>query len=472
MGRQLTPDASALLREKIEALGVAVLTPRDTRAVVPLGDGRIRLLFANGEPLDTGFLVIAAGITPRDELARACDLALAPRGGVVIDDHLLTSDPRIHAIGECASHAGLTYGLAAPGYLMADTLAARLRGDKNARFPGATLATRLKLLGVDVCSAGDFQADGESLVHRTPDTYRELVIRRGRLVGALSVGPCPDTARLQAAVEARRFFFPRRRRRFLNTGVLFPAEESADPSLWPAEAVVCACKNITRGRLTSALREGHATAEALAAATGASSVCGSCRPLLAALAGSPAAPARPAFSARLLLAVCALAVALVALLVFAGPVPRGQSVEHRAPWEFLLLEPWWRRATGFTVLGCAALSLVLSLRKRVDRLASLGSFGGWRVLHSVLGLGGLATLLAHTGLSLGDNFNRVLLLDFLGLVALGAAAGLVTSLESRLDPRRALRLRRAYTWAHIVLVWPLPPLVGFHIAVAYTYGAP
>ena len=471
MGRQLTPAASALLREKVEALGVAILTPRDTRAVHSLPDGRVQLLFTNGEPLDTGFLVIAAGITPRDELARACDLAVAPRGGVIVDDHLVTSDPRIHAIGECASHAGLVYGLVAPGYLMAETLAARLLGRKDARFTGATLATRLKLLGVDVCSAGDFQQDGESLVHRTPDTYRELVFQRGRLVGALSVGPCPETARLQSAVDARRFCFPHRRRQFLDTGLLFPAEESADPALWPAEAVVCACKNISRGRLTTALREGHSTPDALAAATGASTVCGSCRPLLVTLAGSPAVPARPAISARFLLAVCALAAVLVLLVVFVHPIPVGQSIEHRAPWEFLLLDPWWRRFTGFCVLGCAALSLVLSLRKRIQRF-TLGSFGGWRVLHTVLGLAGLAALVVHTGLDLGTNFNRLLLLDFLGLVALGVAAGFVTALEARLDPRRALRLRRAYTWAHIVLVWPLPPLVGFHIATAFYYGAP
>ncbi len=471
MGRQLTPDASALLRAKVEALGVRVLTPRDTRAVRPLRDGCIELNFTNAEPLRVGFLVIAAGIVPRDELARACDLECHPRGGVVIDDHLVTSDPRIHAVGECASHAGLTYGLAGPGYLMAEILAERLLGDKNVRFRGATLATRLKLLGVDVCSAGDFQSEGESVVHRTADTYRELVFQRGRLVGALSVGPCPETARLQAAVEARKFFWPHRRNQFSDTGLLFDAEESADPALWPADAVVCACKGVTRGRLTAALREGCATADALAACTGASTVCGSCRPLLVTLAGAPATPPRPTLSARLLFGVCTFAMLVALLVVFARPIPHGQSVEQRAPWEFLLLDPWWRRATGFTVLGCAVASLVLSLRKRIRRF-TLGSFGGWRVLHTVLGLLGLVTLVAHTGMNLGSNFNRILLIDFLGLVALGVAAGFVTALEARLDPRRALRLRRAYTWAHIVLVWPLPPLVGFHIAAAYYYGAP
>lgn len=469
MARQLTPAASEILRRQIEALGVVTHSAKDTRLVTPSPLG-LQLFFTDGSTLETNFLVVATGITPRDELARAANLPCGRRGGVEVDDFLRTEDRAISAVGECACHRGKVYGLVAPGYLMAEVLVHNLANPgSRRRFSGSPLATRLKLLGVDVFSTGEFQRDAESIVHRTGDGYRELIIDNGHLVGALSVGPHPEAARLQDLAERRRWLSPWRRNRFRRTGNLWPEVASTNPNDWPADAIVCSCKGITRGQLTTALRDGHATPAALASFTGASTVCGSCKPLLAALAGAtPGDAIKPSRSAKPLLVFSVAAALLAVALVLMPPLGYGQSIEHKKPWEFLFLDSWWRQATGFGVLGCAVLSLVLSLRKRIKRF-SLGSFGGWRVLHTILGVGGLATLFAHTGLRLGDNFNRLLMLDFLGLVVLGAAAGLVTSLEARLDPLRANTLRRAYTWAHIVLVWPLPPLVGFHILAAYYY---
>jgi nitrite reductase (NADH) large subunit len=468
MARQLTPEASALLCKQIETLGVVVHSPRDTRSVTATPDG-VRLHFADHSTLDTGLLVVATGITPRDELARHADLPCGRRGGVTVDDYLRTADPAISAIGECACHRGTVYGLVAPGYLMAEVLVHNLTTEgPRLRFTGSPLAARLKLLGVDVFSTGDFQREGESLVHRTAHTYREIILDQGHLIGALSVGPHSEAARLQDQVERRRWISPWRRNRFRRTGRLWNDVTPANPNDWPANAIVCSCKGITRGQLTAAIRDGHTTTAALAGLTGASTVCGSCKPLLAALSGGAAEVATPARSARPLLVFSLFAAALAIAVLLMRPPAYGQSIEHQARWEFLLLETWWRMATGYSVLGCAVLSLVLSLRKRIRRF-SLGSFGGWRVLHTALGLAGLATLLAHTGLHLGGNFNLVLMLDFLGLIALGSAAGLVTALETRLDPFRAKTLRSLYTWTHIVLVWPLPALVGFHIMAAYYY---
>ena len=106
-------------------------------------------------------VVISAGIRPRDELARDCGLEVGPRGGVVVDDMLRTSDPDIFAIGEVALHRGMIYGLVAPGYEMADVAAANLAGATRT-FSGFDLSTKLKLMGVDVASFGDpfTEADG------------------------------------------------------------------------------------------------------------------------------------------------------------------------------------------------------------------------------------------------------------------------------------------------------------------------
>jgi len=465
MTRQLTPKSAALLAEKVAALGVTVLFNRNTKAVAPVGGG-LELTFDRHEPLACDLLVIAAGIKPRQELAEACGLVCDRRGGVVVDDRLTTSDPKILAIGECASHRSMVYGLVAPGYLMAEVAAERLAGGR-ATFTGAPLSARLKLLGVEVSALGEFQDPGDSLVHANHDVHRQLILRRGRLVGAIVVGPNPEIGRLQDAVERRRYVFPWRLGRFARTGLLWGAK-AADPAEWPAGTVVCNCRGITRGALSEACRQGCRTIDELAQKTGASTVCGSCRPLLAQLAGTAGAAAAPVRGRGALLGICALGVAVAAAIAFMPPVIVGQSVEHAAPWEVLFTEPPVRRVTGFVVLGLTVASLLLSLRKRIRRLA-WGNFGWWRVLHTALGLAGVAGLVAHTGFRLGENLNRVLMLNFLGLVLLGTCAGAVTALEAKLDVLAARRLRTFWTWAHIVMAWPLPVLLTFHVLSAYYF---
>ena len=467
MARQLTPAAAALLKEKVEALGVEVRLAQDSEAIFVSQQGALSIEISGQDCLTVDLVVIAAGIRPRQELAEAAGLACDRRGGVTIGDTLATSDPRIFAIGECAAHRGMIYGLAAPGYQMAEALADRIAGQRRT-FRGGPLSARLKLLGIEVAALGEFQDAGESKVHASTDTHRELIFRRGRLVGAISVGPNPEAARLQDAVDARQFVWPWRRNRFSTTGSLWDEQDATDPNRWPAGAIVCNCRSVTRGVLSQACRTGCASAAELSATTGAGSVCGSCRPLLAQIAGDRELSAPPLGGRRWLLGACVVAATSVTAGLLRGPFVTGASIELRRWIDIVWTEPVWQRATGFTILGVAAATLLLSLRKRIARI-SWGDFGWWRVLHAGLGVLGLAVLVAHTGLRLGSNFNRVLMLDFIALIAVGALAGTVTSLEARFDIRTARRLRSFWTWSHIVLVWPLPVLLIFHVLSAYYF---
>src|SRR5437762_7234021 len=129
MALQLDETGGAVLRRRIEDLGVEVHTATSTKEIIAEdGDGgRVRALrFANGDELDVDLLVFSAGIRPRDELARAAGLPVGERGGIVIDESCRTEDPAIYAIGECASYDGRCYGLVAPGYQMARAAAAAL----------------------------------------------------------------------------------------------------------------------------------------------------------------------------------------------------------------------------------------------------------------------------------------------------------------------------------------------------------
>lgn len=194
MERQLDRAAGALLRQRIEALGIEVLLGAETEAVLG-SDGVTGLRLKDGRELPADLVVTAVGIRPEVRLARAAGLACGR--GVRVDDALATSDPSIFALGECAEHRGLTYGLVWPAYEQADVLARRLAGEE-ASYSGTVVFTSLKVGGVPVWSGGEVADDapGEALTLRDGrhGHYRRLLIQDGRLRGAVLVGDVADGA--------------------------------------------------------------------------------------------------------------------------------------------------------------------------------------------------------------------------------------------------------------------------------------
>lgn len=193
MERQLDGPAAALLKRAIEAQGIEVLLLADTARV--LGQERATALeLADGRVLAADLVVCAVGIRPQTRLAR--DAGLRVERGIVVDDHLAASDENIFALGECAEHRGIVYGLVEPAYDQARILARRLAGDDSATYQGSTLATNLKVSGVNVFSAGRFLEepvdDVITLVDEAAGTYKKLVLHEGRLQGAVLVGDTAD----------------------------------------------------------------------------------------------------------------------------------------------------------------------------------------------------------------------------------------------------------------------------------------
>ena len=166
MERQLDARAAGMLKSAVEARGIAVHLNAETVRI--RGKGRAQAVaLKDGRQFDADLVVVAAGIRPSVDLARTADLRTDR--GILVDDHLQTSRPGIHAIGECAEHRGVCYGLVEPAYEQARVLAAHLAGE-DVRYPGSVLATNLKVSGVNVFSAGDFLgAPGtEPIVSPTP----------------------------------------------------------------------------------------------------------------------------------------------------------------------------------------------------------------------------------------------------------------------------------------------------------------
>jgi nitrite reductase (NADH) large subunit len=193
MERQLDPVAGAMLKQDLARRGIAVIT--NTTAEAILGANHVdRVVLADGREMAADLVVMAVGIRPNIELARNCGLAV--NRGVEVDDRLATSDPAIHAIGECVEHRGEVFGLVAPLYDMARSLAARLCGDDTAIYEPAATATRLKVTGIDMFSAGDIYGDEDTEILMFRDAargiYKRLVTRDEYIVGTLLYGDVHD----------------------------------------------------------------------------------------------------------------------------------------------------------------------------------------------------------------------------------------------------------------------------------------
>ncbi|KQQ91683.1 nitrite reductase large subunit NirB [Massilia sp. Leaf139] len=285
MAVQVDEPGARVLRGRIEELGVTVHTGKNTLEIVDGEDATHRMRFADGSVLDTDMIVFSAGIRPRDELARACGLALGPRGGVAIDDDCLSSDPHIYAVGECAAWRGQLFGLVAPGYDMARTAARHVLGAPGG-FAGADLSTKLKLMGVDVASIGD--AHGTSAGSRSVQylderrqTYKKLVVSAcgKRLLGAVLVGDAAEYGTLlQMALNG--IDLPD-----APESLILP-QSSASPKqgvgihALPDAAQICSCNDVSKGALCAAVRDGAASIGALKKCTGAGTACGGCVPLV------------------------------------------------------------------------------------------------------------------------------------------------------------------------------------------------
>lgn len=470
MARQLDAGGAAALRAELAARSIDVVTDDALKEV--RGRERVQsLLLRRGGELPCDTLIVAAGIVPQVQLA--LDAGLPIGRGVRVDDRMRTVDPHIFAVGECAEHRGRVYGLVAPGFEQAAVAAHAIAGHGGARYEGSLVATRLKVVDTPVFSIGavadDVPPDARTHTHGDEGArrYRSIVLQRGRLVGATAVGACDSVPRLQEAVIGTRRVWPWQVARFKRCGELWAQPRANDIAAWPDAAIVCQCAGVSCGTLRAAIGAGASTLPMLCAATGASSVCGTCRPQVQALLGSAAAP-EPVRGARWLWAA-GVAGALAAVGLLAAPsIGYADSAQLRWRWDTIWRDPAIKQTSGFVLLALMGLLASLGLRKRVRRF-TLGGFDGWRVVHVAAGSLALVALLAHTGGRAGANINLALSLSLLGAAAAGALGSAAIAREHRW-PAAARAWRRASFWVHLVLLWPLPALLAAHVAKFYFFG--
>ena len=287
MAVQIDDSGGRVLRARIAELGVGIHTGKSSVGITDGETHAQRIRFADGTDLQTDLIVFSAGIRPRDELARAAGLEVGERGGIIIDAACRTSDPGIFAIGECALWDGKLYGLVAPGYQMANVAAAQLLERSGARFAGADLSTKLKLMGVDVASLGDAHgAPGGarvcSLVDERRRVYKKLVLSEDgqRLLGGILIGEAEDYGALLQMVQ-NGLPLPANPELLLLPPTQDAARSAAlGAAALPDNAQICSCNSVSKGDLRAAIAGGATSLGALKKCTMAASSCGGCASLV------------------------------------------------------------------------------------------------------------------------------------------------------------------------------------------------
>lgn len=282
MPAQVDEGGAAILEKLVTDLGLQVHTGVGTQEIerneAAAPAERLRIGLSDDTTIDAALVVFSAGIRPRDRIARDAGLEVGPRGGIVTDLGLATSDPNIYAIGECAAVEGVCYGLVAPGYTTAEIVADRLLGGAG-EFPGADMSTKLKLLGVDVASFGDAHGRTEGalsvvLHDAARGTYAKLVISDDAqtLLGGILVGDATQYAALRPLVGRPLPAEP--------AALISPAGAELGADALPDEAQICSCNDVSKGAICGAIADGACDIPAIKSCTKAGTSCGGCVPMI------------------------------------------------------------------------------------------------------------------------------------------------------------------------------------------------
>lgn len=284
--RQLDRTAGDLLQKSLEERGLKFLLPQFTSELLDNGDGRVcGVKFKDGSVIPADLVVMAAGIRPNSDLAESAGLAC--NRGILVSDTLQTYDPRIYAIGECASHRGIAYGLVAPLFEQAKVCANHLAMLGYGRYEGSVTSTKLKVTGIDLFSAGEFMGDdgSEQITLSDPigGVYKKLVIKDNILVGACLYGDTADGGWYFRMVKERANVSEIRDHLMFGENAIGDTghQGQSKTTNMPDDMEVCGCNGVCKGTIVKAIQEhGLFSVDDVKKHTKAASSCGSCTGLV------------------------------------------------------------------------------------------------------------------------------------------------------------------------------------------------
>lgn len=285
MERQLDQPASIMLRRELEGQGMKFLLSKNSESI--LGKKRVTgVRFTDGSEEAADLVVMAVGIRPNISLAKSS--GIETNRGIVVNDYMETDAPHVYSVGECAEHRGIAYGLVAPLYEQGAVLAKRLAGLDTQGYEGSVVSTKLKVSGVQVFSAGMFKDEPDTRAVRLQDelegVYKKIVLREGKVVGAVLFGDTTDGSRIFSMIRSGEDVTGKEKEVLLGasagggsakSGVELVAAMSDDE-------IVCGCNGVSKGAIVQAIQEkGCSSLNEIKACTKASGSCGGCKPLVA-----------------------------------------------------------------------------------------------------------------------------------------------------------------------------------------------
>ncbi|MBT2657498.1 NAD(P)/FAD-dependent oxidoreductase [Bacillus sp. ISL-18] len=278
MERQLDPIASSLLKTELESQGMNFLMEKQTVEI--LGDERVTgLRFKDGSEVEADLVVMAIGIKSNRQVAKNSGIYV--NRGIVVNDYMETSVPHVYAVGECAEHREIVYGLVAPLYEQGKILASHICGNETNPYEGSVTGTQLKVAGVDLFSAGEIFEDGTTksimVYNEYEGLYKRVLSRNNTIVGIVLYGDTKDSTRLYRMLTKKEDI----------TGVsIFHTEctgeaGSNDVASMPNDELVCGCNGVTKGAIVEAIQtQGLTTLDQVSHCTNAGRSCGRCKPLV------------------------------------------------------------------------------------------------------------------------------------------------------------------------------------------------
>ena len=469
LGDLLDDEASEILRAYLSEQKIKVYL--QDKVVKIGGEQSVELvILSSGLKLECDTIIISTGIKPNIELALNAELQVGK--GIKVNDQMRTVDESIYAVGECAEHRNKVYGIVAPGFEQANVAAQAICGQQSS-YQGSITASKLKIVEKNILSIGE--ANEEYCVgkkhyifrDRSAEVYRKIILKNGCLVGAIATGTWHEQNLIQQTIFKQQRIWPWQLYRFLRTGLLWPEGDVKQITNWPATTVICNCTGVTRGKISTALQQGCTSLTELKSSTGVSSVCGSCQPLLQAMLNVTATTQRVPTN-RTLLAMSLLTLLIISFFYYFGSLSYLSSAVSSPHWDVIWRDGTLKQISGFTVLGIVLAGLLLSLRKRW-KIFYWKDYAFWRVLHVALGVLVILALLVHTGFRFGNNLNYYLMTLFVALITVGSFTSATIALAHKFNPIWARRIQSVTTWIHILLFWPVPVLLGFHILKSYYF---
>ncbi|MFV8783222.1 FAD-dependent oxidoreductase [Microbulbifer sp. SA54] len=477
LGGKLSHAAENCLKAALLAMQVEIKT--DVKLAALFGRDTVDTAeLSSGERLQVDMVVLCTGITP--EITLAQESGLKTGQGIQVSPHMETSDPDIYAVGECAEYQQQIYQLVKPGFDQAEICSRHICASSPTPtqtttpvYQGSSTDIELKMADIPCALLGQTAPDAytQMTVYRYENQFegvcRELYMRGNSLAGATIVGAWDEKRSLQSAIAERATFSVDALEKFQREGSLWQDQNFRGIKQQPDSYLVCQCNGVNKSEICQAIAGGKRTLPDLETATGAGSVCGSCRPIIAELLDVPA-PNLVMRHAREIFWVSIVALVLITATTVLPAPSLADSVQKAWVLHSLWYDNFWKQVSGYTLLGLCLMTASLSLRKRLNK-RDLGHLDHWRYVHSVIGCLALVILIVHTGFRLGENLNQVLMLVFLAATCTGAMVGIFMARNHHWTDLKLREHRKWWSRVHYALLWALPVLIFYHVFAVYYF---